>query len=319
VGEQGILRSLRPYLSRAGGDLIVAAPDDDAAVWRTRAGLQVSTVDTMVEGIDFRPSWPGFHFRLLGRRLMAINLSDLAAMGAQPRDALISLCLPPTLPLESVRDLYRGIAEQGRRFGCAIAGGDISAIEGPLVLTAVLTGMIPAGRRPLRRSGARAGWQIAVTGTLGNAALGLRALERHQVPQRRWVKALLDPEPRVQAGLILSASGVSVAGDISDGLFREVARIAQPVRLGAVIDVAALPIDRRGKGAPGLADLGRSEDFELICAAPPHRVLAAAARMRRDLRLPLTVIGRLTLKSGIRIMEQGKEHQVDVLGYQHFH
>ena len=303
----------------------MAAPDDDAAVWRTRAGLQVSTVDTMVEGIDFRTGWPGFTFRLLGRRLMTINLSDLAAMGAQPRDALISLALPAALPLRSVRDLYRGIAEQGRRFGCAIAGGDLSATSGPLVVTAALTGTIPPGRRPLRRSGARAGWRIAVTGRLGGAALGLAFLEgpaRSRVASpasRRWLRALMRPEPRLDAARILSESAVPVAGDISDGLYREVQRIAAPAGLGALLDAAALPLDAALRHRPqAWLAIRESEDYELVCAAPLPHLQRAAARMRRDLRLPLTVVGRLTRERGIRVVEHGREHQVVAVGYRHF-
>jgi thiamine-monophosphate kinase len=150
-------------------------------VWRGDPFV-VATTDTMVEEIDFRLQWPGFNFRTLGRRLISINLSDLAAMGAEPRYALVSLTMRGTLPVADVRRLYQGIAEQAHRFSCAIAGGDVSGTLGLLTLTATLIGRLGSARALLRREGARAGWVIAVTGSLGAAAAGLRLLESGRRP-----------------------------------------------------------------------------------------------------------------------------------------
>jgi len=111
----------------------------------------------MVEETDFRLEWPGFDFATLGRRLISINLSDLAAMGAEPRYALVSLTLRGTLPVADVLRLYQGIAEQARRFSCAIAGGDLSGTLGLLTLTATLVGRLDSARSVLRRNGVRAG------------------------------------------------------------------------------------------------------------------------------------------------------------------
>lgn len=304
---------------------MVAAPADDAAVWRSRPGMDVATLDTMVEDVDFRRSWRGFTFRRLGRRLLAINLSDLAAMAAVPRFALISVALPPSTRVAEVRELYRGIADMARRYRCSVAGGDLSAIAGPMVLTATLFGSIPPGGRVLRRTGARAGWGLAVTGRLGAAALGLMLLEaRAPFPigaheQQRWTRGLLEPTPRLEAARILADTGVQVAGDISDGLYREVARLTTPAGLGADLDAAALPLD------PGIRRLERgwwaireSEDFELICAAPASVLRRAADRLWRDLRLRLTVVGRLTSRRGIRLVENGRQHVIKPSGYEHF-
>jgi thiamine-monophosphate kinase len=281
----------------------------------------VATIDTLVEGIDFRLRWPGFDFQSLGRRLMSINLSDVAAMGARPLHALISVCLRPSLPAESVTRLYSGISRQAKRYGCTIAGGDISGTSGPLVLTAVLFGAIPRGSRPLLRTGARAGWGIAVTGRLGDAARGLRLLEAGKRPvsgtQRRWVKALLDPQPRLEAAQVMRRVGVRVAGDISDGLFREVERIAAPAGLGARLDGAAFPAEPPTTARDWLLT-GSSEDFELICAAPIATLEAAAAALKKEVRLPLTLVGRLTAEPGIRVEVNGEEMDVKGLGYEHF-
>lgn len=328
VGERALLRSLRPYFSPAGHRLLIGSrEDDDGAVWRNESGIVVATMDTMVEGLDFQMGWPRFTFRVLGRRLMAINLSDLAAMGATPRHALVSLCLPGRLAVSEVKELYRGISEQARRYGCTIAGGDLSGTDGPLTLTAALYGMIPPDRRPLRRAGARAGWAVAVTGVLGRPAQALDLLLAGKTPrtaaQRRWVKAFYDPVPRVEAARMLQMTGVRVAGDISDGLYREIERIIQPAGLGAQLDADQMPLDvdiKRVREHAWAGGLMESEDYELVCAAPLAILEAAAVRLRRHLDLPLAIIGRLTRKPGIRITVDGRTVSIPSLGagYQHF-
>ena len=275
----------------------------------------------MVEEIDFRLAWPGFDFRRLGRRLISINLSDLAAMGAEPRHALVSLSLRGTLDRTAVRRLYQGIAEQARRFDCTIAGGDLSGTFGLLTLTATLVGRIDARSAMLRRNGARPGWQIAVTGSLGGAAAGLRLLESGRRPatqnERRWVSAQLDPTPRVAAGRALVASGVRVGGDISDGLYREVERLVEGERLGATIDVERLPLARGLEREQWSLAVKDSEDFELVCAAPAPRLLAAQRALQR-LDLPLTVVGEIERRPGIRLRSRTGSERLEGAGYEHF-
>ena len=298
----------------------MAAPDDDAAVWRGDP-LVVATTDTMVEEIDFRLEWPGFDFRTLGRRLIAINLSDLAAMGAEPRYALVSVSLRGTLPLTDVRRLYRGIAQEAHRFGCRIAGGDLSGTLGPVTLTATLIGRLDSRRAMLRRAGARPGWLIAVTGRLGGAAAGLRLLESGVRPasavQRGWVAAQLDPVPRVAAGRALVGAGITVGGDISDGLHREVERLVQPAHLGARIDIHNLPLARGLRRRDWALAVKDSEDFELICAAPGPRMLAAQRALER-IKVPLTVVGEIEARRGIRLKNGTRLERLDKAGYEHF-
>jgi thiamine-monophosphate kinase len=320
VGERGLLRSIGRYLDPPSRALLVAAPTDDAAVWRGDPFV-VATTDTMVEEIDFRLQWPGFDFRTLGRRLMSINLSDLAAMGAEPRYALIALTLRGTLPLADVRRLYLGVAEQARRFSCAIAGGDLSGTLGLLTLTATLIGRLDSARSMLRREGARPGWLLAVTGALGGAAAGLRLLESGRGPvtrdERAWVLAQLDPAPRVIAGRVLVESGIRVGGDISDGLYREVERLVEGTRLGATIDVTRLPLARGLRPKEWGLAVKDSEDFELICAAPAARI-AAATRVLERIDLPLTVVGEIEARPGIRLRNGTRLESVEGAGYEHF-
>ncbi len=283
--------------------------------------MVVATTDTMVEEIDFRLQWPGFDFRLLGRRLMAINLSDLAAMGAEPRHALVSLTLRGTLPVVDVGRIYRGIAEQAHRYHCTVAGGDLSGTLGPLTLTATLVGRLGSARAMLRRDGARPGWVIAVTGHLGAAAAGLRVLESGARPasrdERAWVAAQLDPTPRIAAGRALVESGIRVGGDISDGLSREVERLVEDTHLGATIDVEELPLAhglRRKQWPLAVTD---SEDFELICAAPRARMRVAQLAMER-INVPLTVVGEIERRPGIRYRNGTRMERLKTSGYEHF-
>jgi thiamine-monophosphate kinase len=308
------------YVDGKSPDLLVPAPADDAAVWRGDRFV-VATVDTMVEGIDFRVDWPGFSYRTLGRRLMSINLSDLAAMGAEPRHALVSLCLRRDMIAADVDRLYQGVADQARRFHCSIAGGDLSATEGPLTATATLIGRVASGRRLLKRSGARTGWQIAVTGRLGGASAGLRLLEAGRPPrtraERQWVRAQLDPQPRIEAGRTLVRTGVTVAGDISDGLSREVEKLTEAEGLGARLEVDRLPL-ATGLGPDDWAmALQDSEDFELVCAAPAVRMRVAATALHR-IGTALTVIGRIEAEPGVRFRAGDRPVRIEKVGYQHF-
>jgi thiamine-monophosphate kinase len=314
------LRSISRYLDAPSSGLLVAAPGDDAAVWRGDP-IVVATTDTMVEEIDFRLEWPGFDFRTLGRRLMAINLSDLAAMGAQPRHALVSLSLRGTLRVTDVSRLYRGIAEQAHRHECPVAGGDLSGTLGPLTLTATLVGRLGSARAMLRRVGARPGWLIAVTGHLGAAAAGLRLLESGAQPasgdERLWVAAQLDPTPRIAAGRALVESGIRVGGDISDGLSREVERLVEDTRLGATIDVERLPLARGLRRKQWPLAVTDSEDFELVCAAPQARMRIAQRALER-IKVALTIVGEIDQRPGIRYRHGTRIESLKKAGYEHF-
>ena len=242
-------------------------------------------------------------------------------MGAEPRYALVSLTLRGTLPVADVLRLYQGIAEQARRFSCAIAGGDLSGTLGLLTLTATLVGRLDSARSVLRRNGVRAGWLLAVTGSLGGAAAGLRLLESGRRPstarERGWVSAQLDPTPRVIAGRVLVDAGIRVGGDISDGLYREVERLLDGTRLGATLDLARLPLARGLPRKDWALAVKDSEDFELVCAAPAARV-AAARRVLERIKLPLTVVGEIDTRPGIRLQNGSRMERLEGAGYEHF-
>ncbi|HEY9289304.1 MAG TPA: thiamine-phosphate kinase [Candidatus Dormibacteraeota bacterium] len=311
---------LTKYFDPGAPGLLIRAPHDDAALWRGDRFV-VATTDTMAEDVDFRLAWPGFDYRLLGRRLLSISLSDLAGMGAEPRYALMSLALRPDLSIGDVDSLYAGIAERAQQFSCAIAGGDLSETRGPLVLTATLIGRLRYSSQVLRRAGARPGWQIAVTGTLGGAAAGLRMLEDDRPPrtahERAWVQAQLDPVPQIKAGRLLVGLGVRVGGDISDGLYREVERLVEPSGLGATIDVGSLPLAGGIRADEWALAVSDSEDFELICAGPAARIGTARSALKRQ-KISLTIVGEVDRTPGIRFKQNGRLVELERAGYEHF-
>jgi thiamine-monophosphate kinase len=160
-----------------------------------------------------------------------------------------------------------------------------------------------------------------VTGSLGGAAAGLRLLESGRGPvsasERKWVSAQLDPTPRVIAGRVLVESGIRVGGDISDGLHREVERLLEGTRLGATIDLERLPLARGLHRKDWALAVKDSEDFELICAAPLARI-AAARRVLERINLPLTVVGEIDARPGIRLRNGTRMERLEGAGYEHF-
>ena len=279
LGEHGIIDLFVQKDSPLDPDLVVAN-GDDAAAWRFVAGASVATTDSLVEGQHFDLKYTPAE--AVGRKLMAVNLSDLAAMGATPRYALISLCLPSSMPVPTAERIAAGILEYAAKAGVTIIGGNTTAIGGPIVLTATLIGQA-AGDALVRRRGARAGHAIFVTGTLGDAAAGLRIALSGRVPapaDRRYslFRALVDPVARVVTGAALARSGrVFSMCDVSDGLGRDLRHLLQADGLGARIEAERLPLSSalrsyaagQGLTATHIAMAG-GEEYELLLTARPE-------------------------------------------------
>ena len=269
--------------------LLRLGPGDDAAVLRM-AGVDecVITVDLLTDGVDFilAEADP----RRIGRKALAVNLSDLAAMAARPLAAVLAVALPRQGGRELAMKLYEGILPLAERYDLAIAGGDTNSWDGPLVITATLLGQVTA-HGPLCRKGARPGDRILVTGAFGGSILG-----RH-----------FDFEPRVREALLLNERYRLHAGmDVSDGLAIDLARLARESGCGAIVDADRVPIhgDARrltSEQADGRTPLdhalGDGEDFELILAASPDE----ARRMLADqpLDVPLSDIGEFGIERGL--------------------
>jgi thiamine-monophosphate kinase len=262
---------------------------DDAAVLHMDGAAEcVVTVDLLSDHVDFELSQ--VDPRRAGRKALAANLSDLAAMAAKPLAGVVALLLPRQGGLELAMQLYEGLLPLAEKYGLAIAGGDTNSWDGPLAISITLLGKV-TDRGPLKRSGARPGDRILVTGAFGGSILG-----RH-----------LDFEPRVWESLELNARYELHAGiDVSDGLSCDLAHVAQESRCGAMIDLDAVPVaDDARRVAEQLADgssplehaLGDGEDFELLLAAPP----ADAERMltEQPLSVPLSDIGQFVAEPGL--------------------
>jgi thiamine-monophosphate kinase len=288
--------------------LLRLGPGDDAAVLRL-AELDecVLTVDLLTDHVDFELS--KVDPPRVGRKALAVNLSDLAAMASRPLAAVIALALPRRGGRKLALELYEGLLPLAERYQLAIAGGDTNSWDGPLVVSITLLGEVTK-HGPLRRDGARPGDQIIVTGSFGGSILGRQ----------------FDFEPRVREALLLNRRYELHAGiDVSDGLLVDLAHVAEESGCGALLQTQAVPISddaRRlaatlGDGSTALDHaLSDGEDFELILAVPPKE----ATRMltEQPLQVPLTAIGRFLAEPGLwEANAQGQRRELPPRGWQH--
>ncbi|MDX6646607.1 MAG: thiamine-monophosphate kinase [Miltoncostaeaceae bacterium] len=297
---------------------------DDAAVLEGDPAV-VATQDLLVEDVHFRRATTGLAD--LGHKALAVNLSDLAAMGADAVAALVGLGLPQQdgPGAEEIDELYAGMEALAERCGVSVAGGDVTAAP-VMVLSVCALGRMPAGVPPLLRSGAREGDLLCVTGALGAAAAGLILLERPglTVPPEdaaRLVAAHRRPEPRLAAGRALAEGGAHAMLDCSDGLALDALRMARASGLALTIELERLPLAAgvaavaaaTGRDPELLAATG-GEDYELIAAVPP----AELERLRASLDLPLTVVGRFRPgPAALRLERAGEEVAAPRLGWEH--
>jgi thiamine-monophosphate kinase len=288
LGEFGLLEKIKPYL--APGKAIEVPPGaDDAAVIAESDGFTVASSDLFVEGVHFDLGW--MSAQDAGWRSLALALGDLAAKGATPKWALTSIAIPNTWMVENLVGLYDGMAAIARTTKTLIAGGDMSLIDGPAVLSITVVGR--TDRRPLARSEVQPGWAVAVTGPLGASALALR--ERR--PQR-----LL---PRIDEGRRLNAAGLC-CGDISDGLVREMQKFAAFSGAGCILKSAEVPV---AEGATWEDALTSGEEAELVCVGPEELIHRAGLR----------TLGVLTQDPAVVVMDAGgKPVKVELSGYDHF-
>jgi thiamine-monophosphate kinase len=291
---------------------VLVGPGDDAAVWQPPPHRAVAvTQDALVEGVDFRREWITPH--LLGRRCVAVALSDLAAMGATAAWCTATLCAPAETVLDDVLALALGLREGAEESGCRLVGGDLSGIRGPLVVDVCAGGAVDP-ERTLRRGAGRVGDVLAVTGSLGGAAAGLRALFGEAPPGAgpgqldAWIETWRRPRARLVEGRRLAALGVRCAGDLSDGLLVDAERTAAASGCRAELRLEQLPL------APGLREAfpagweelatGGGEDFELLVAAP-HPLLERIAVDWPSELAPLTPVGVLREGSGVALLAGG--------------
>lgn len=294
---------------------------DDAAVLREKIGYEtVVTTDTMVSGIHFlNTEIP----EVIARRLLRVNLSDLASMGADPTGYFLNLTLPTKIDKDWLISFASGLSEDQTQFNICLLGGDTTHTENDLTLTATLVGSVPAGQA-ITRSGASPDDDVYVSGTVGDAMIGLRELKSGVTGSKELVGRFQLPDPRVSLGYALRGIASAMA-DVSDGLVADIGHICHASKVSAVIDVDNVPLSsgvreyiRRRDVI--LADvLAGGDDYELVFTAP-RDAAAQISVASRSVGVKVTKIGTISGDAGIvRAFDStGKEILLRTQGYRHF-
>ena len=301
VQENAFVDWLRRHF--AAGKGVQLGIGDDAAVLACDGRDLVVCTDLICDGVHFDSE--SCQPEQIGYKALAVNLSDLAAMAAQPVAAFVSILLPERVEHDFGHRLMLGMAPLADNFTMSVAGGDTNVWAGSLVISVAVTGHVTS-RGPLRRGGARPGDILLVTGTLGGSIL-----EHH-----------FEFTPRVREALLLHHQyDLSAGMDLSDGLAMDLRRLAAASGCGAEIESSQIPISLAAKQIGGMPEqslqhaLGDGEDFELLLAAPP----AEATKILADqpLEIPLTAIGRCTEQHDLWLVVDGQKHPLPELGYEH--
>lgn len=312
IGEFGLIKKLRRRCNPRSPDVLEGIGDDSAVVVTGRKKILI-TSDMMNEGIHFDLSCTTFY--QLGYKFLAVNVSDIFAMGGEPRYFIVNLGLPKTILSDSMDELYSGIMKCAKKHGVAVVGGDTCSSKSGLVLSGTLTGH---GEKIIRRSGARVGDGIFVTRSLGDSAMGLRLLRKRRKriasfhPVNAGIKLMkrhLMPEPAP----LKNTAGVTSMIDISDGLLRDLSHICDESRVGAFIYKDKIPLSgemismtkKLNVDPLGLALTG-GEDYVLLFTAP----MGFKTRAFR--------IGEITKKGRFLIDKNGKRTVLRPEGYEHF-
>ncbi len=329
LGEFPLIARLTAGLeSRA--DVALGVGDDAAALDLGAEHLLLATCDAQVEGTHFLPSIATPEE--IGHKALAVNLSDIAAMGGEPLWALVSLIASPTLDVTILDGVYAGMRSLARRFNVALVGGNVAATPGPLTLDVTLLGRVTR-ERMLTRSGARPGDRLLVTGRLGAAVMALLAFtaapEEADLPAEALSearRAMVTPQPRVREGMALAACGqVSAMLDISDGLAGDLGHICERSGVGAIIELAALPVDAATRALaqalgrdPLRIALSSGDDYELLFTVRPDGVAEALEAVRAAGGVA-SVIGEITAPAlGLRVREpDGALRPLDPRGWDH--
>ncbi|PWS36363.1 thiamine-phosphate kinase [Falsiroseomonas bella] len=310
-----IARHFRPLAGAGALDL-----SDDAALLDPPAGRQlVLAADAMVAGVHFLPDDPP---DTIGRKLLRVNLSDLAAMGAAPLGYLMTCAFPQGTDDAWIAQFVAGLAADQAEFGLTVLGGDTVGTPGPATFSLTILGTVEPGRA-LRRAGARPGDEVWVSGTIGDGALGLLSLTGRLPPDPHLAARYRVPAPRLALGQALS--GVARAAmDVSDGLVQDLGHLARAAGCGAVIEAPSVPLSEPASAAlaadPALLPriLSGGDDYELLFAADPAdagRVLAAA----KAAQTPVARIGRFLDGEGVVVLDaQGAAIPLPRGGWSHF-
>ncbi|OGS02277.1 MAG: thiamine-phosphate kinase [Elusimicrobia bacterium RIFOXYA1_FULL_47_7] len=323
IGEFGLIDRLLKGISRGkeSRGLFIGPGDDAFAAVLPPRSLLVGTKDLLVEGVHFKRSWASPE--KIGYKSMAVNLSDLAAMGAvKPLFALVGIALPSSAEVKFVEGLYSGMRRAASKYGFAIAGGDtVSSKEGVVISITMLGSAKASGL--VRRGGARPGDLIIATGTFGDSGAGLWLLSKGIKPLKPEEKYLIEkhlaPHPLFSEAAALSKYATSLI-DSSDGLDKSVNFIAKGSGAGARIDIEKIPLSRqllkvsaaRKNLSPVNQALTGAEEYELVATVPPDKLKALKSLVR------VTVIGRITKGEKVEYYYNGRQYGFSQKGFEHF-
>lgn len=311
-----------------GDDRVLVGIGDDAAVIKGSGGRDLLVCcDLMVEGVHFRSEWAPP--RMLGRKALAVNLSDIAAMGGVPRFAMVSIALPHKCSSKFVDEIFGGLFDLAAASGVSIVGGDTSSSPDSLFIDVSVIGDCESGRA-VTRGGAKAGDVIYVSGSLGASALGLSLLEGgvRLHDDSHYHNALLKhlaPEPRLNLGRAIGEARLATAMiDISDGLSTDLWRLLDESNCGAVIHAEAIPIAEsvRGTHRNALAAnswklaLKSGEEYELLFTSAPE-MSPGIAELSNDLEVAITRIGEIAADGGLQIEIDDRLGPLPRSGYEH--
>jgi thiamine-monophosphate kinase len=331
VGEFGLIERLEKVLESEGlkAEGTALGIGDDAAVLRVREGWEVLvTCDALVQGrhylLEFTTPTD------LGRRAMAVNLSDIGAMGGVPRHAVVSLGLRRNTPVEHVEAMYRGFAMELRPYGAAIVGGNLTMVEGGAFIDVTLLGEVEAGRA-IRRSTARAGDAVLVTGCPGQAAAGLRLLKEagdaRALQEHPLVQVLTRPQARAREGRKAALTGrLSAMIDTSDGFLGDLGHVCAESKVGARLFAERVPVSQALRQVaekwgedPLELFLRPSDDYELILTCKPEHVQEVREVITGVSQVGVAEVGVLTDRGGeIVLVQEGEERRLSGKGWDHF-
>ena len=324
IGEFGLIRRIRKGINSSGPALIQGI-GDDVAVIEVGTKVLLVTTDILIEGIHFDLSWMDPY--PLGRKSLAVNLSDIASMGGIPKYFLISIGLPKNLPVSFISSFYRGLKQEANRFRVELIGGDTSLSQ-KLIINICLLG--EGGKRNLVfRKGAKVGDDLYVSGRLGDSALGLKILqEKTKIKgSEGLVKKHLSPSPRVELGQAIAKYHLATAMiDVSDGLLIDTSHLLEESGVGARIWEGRIPLSRPYRKwarsfskDPFRFALSGGEDYELLFSAP-LTMREKIPSLARSLEVPITRIGEiLAKKEGLHLISKdGEDYSPSRLGFEHF-
>ena len=328
IGEFGFIKKIsRGCLIRP--DHIVKAIGDDAAAFQSDPKqLSLITTDLLVERIHFlRAAISGFD---LGYKSLAVNLSDIAAMGGTAREAFISIAIPDDCQLDFLEDIYRGIKALAAEFDVNVLGGDTTRSKIDLVINIVVQGLVPQAEL-LCRNAARPDDVICSTGFLGDSKAGLHLILNQIAADTEALKSLLEahnlPQPHLKEGRFLARqSGIHAAIDTSDGLSSDLGHIAEESKVGARLYADKIPLSQNLKDFCARFDfdsveyaLSGGEDYTLLCTIAPHHAQEIARGFERKFKRPLFAIGEITGdKQIVLVNSDGTTQPIIPSGWDHF-